>query len=159
LIHGSAGYTLPTAGWKQKATSTRSVKMVFAVQPGAILVVGDSFGAGSEVTDTDTWPAQLENKVGTRVLNAAVGGYGIDQSVLRAEELIPQLKPKMLIVQTNLAYGISSNRMSTAGGAPKPYFIGKLKFMNTPVPRGVSGAVDIGLRAQSLATPIWSNTP
>jgi hypothetical protein len=118
------------------------------VQPGAILVVGDSFGAGSEVDDDDTWPAQLENKVGTRVLNAAVGGYGIDQSVLRAEDLLPRLKPKMLIVQTNLAYGISSNRMSTAGGAPKPYFMvedGKLRLKNEPVPHGVSANVNIGL--------------
>jgi hypothetical protein len=118
------------------------------VQPGAVLVVGDSFGAGSEVDDADTWPAQLEKKLGTHVLNAAIGGYGIDQSFLRAEDLVPRLKPKMLILQTNLAYGISSNRMSTAGGAPKPYFIvedGKLKLMNSPVPHGVSHTIDIGL--------------
>jgi hypothetical protein len=44
------------------------------VEPGAILLVGDSFGAGSEVDDPDSWPAQLERKIGTRVLNAAVGG-------------------------------------------------------------------------------------
>ena len=58
----------------------------------------------------------------------------------------------MLIVQTNLAYGISSNQMSTAGGAPKPYFIvenGKLKLMNSPVPLGVSHTVNIG-KARSV---------
>jgi hypothetical protein len=117
------------------------------LQQGAILLVGDSFGGGSEVTDTDSWPARLENRVGTQVLNAAVGGYGIDQIVLRAEDLVQRLKPKMLIVETNLAFGISLNRMSTYSGAPKPYFMpedGKLVLMNEPVPHGVSSSVDIG---------------
>src|SRR5262249_32566425 len=123
------------------------------LESGAILVVGDSFGAGSEVDDTDSWPAQLENMVGSRVLNAAVGGYGLDQIVLRAEYLVPRLKPKMVIVETNLAYGISSNRMSTASGAPKPYFVvegGKLKLMNPPVPHGLSQTIDLGLARSVL---------
>jgi len=117
------------------------------LQQGAILLVGDSFGGGSEVNDADAWPARLENMVGTRVLNAAVGGYGVDQTVLHAEDLVQRLKPRMLLVETNLAFGISLNRMSIYSGAPKPYFMpedGKLTLMNEPVPRGVSHSIDIG---------------
>jgi hypothetical protein len=49
----------------------------------AILAVGDSYTAGSEVLDADTWPAQLEKMLGRRVINAGVMGYGVDQSVLK----------------------------------------------------------------------------
>jgi hypothetical protein len=124
-----------------------SSSQVVPAQPGAILVVGDSFGGGSGVGDSDTWPARLEDLVGTPVLNAAVGGYGIDQSVLRAEDLLQRFKLKMLIVETNLAFGISLNQLSVYTGAPKPYFMpedGKLTLRNVPVPRGVSRGADIG---------------
>src|SRR3954471_16423556 len=39
---------------------------------GAILAVGDSFTAGSEVADTESWPAYLEAMLGEPVLNAGV---------------------------------------------------------------------------------------
>jgi hypothetical protein len=124
-----------------------SAGQVVPLQQGAILVVGDSFAVGSEVVDADAWPAQLEQMTGTRVINAAVGGYGFDQIVLRAEDLVPRLKPKMLLVQSNLAFGITLNRVSISSGAPKPYFVpqdGKLVLKNEPVPRGVSRSIDIG---------------
>jgi len=52
-----------------------------------ILAVGDSSAFGDEVEDEDeqSWPAHLEHRLGRRVGNAGVGGYGIDQAVLRAE--------------------------------------------------------------------------
>lgn len=58
------------------------------VRPSAlppILAVGDSTAFGDEVEDHQSWPAQLELRLGRRVQNAGVGGYGIDQVVLRAE--------------------------------------------------------------------------
>ncbi len=84
---------------------------------------------------------------GTQVINAGVGGYGFDQIVLRAEDLLPRLKPRILLVQTRLGFGISLNRMSIYGGAPKPYFVvrdGKLVLENEPVPRVAGGREDIG---------------
>lgn len=117
------------------------------LQQRAILVVGDSFATGAEVDDGETWPAVLERQIGMQVINAAVGGYGFDQIVLRAEDLVPRLRPRMLLVQTNLTFELSLNRMSVLAGAPKPYFIpqdGKLVLKNEPVPRGVSRSMDIG---------------
>ena len=124
-----------------------SSREIVPLQEGAILVVGDSFGLGSDVMDAETWPAQLEKMTGTQVINAAVGGYGLDQTVLRAEDLLPLLRPKVLLVQTNLHFGISLNRMNIFAGAPKPYFVsldGRLTLKNQPVPRGVSRSIDIG---------------
>lgn len=64
----------------------------------SILAAGDSFTFGDEVGDEETWPAHLESVLGRRVLNAGVSGYGLDQTVLRAEELIRQYRPSTLIV-------------------------------------------------------------
>lgn len=124
-----------------------SNSQIVPLQQGAILVVGDSFAGGSDVNDGETWPAYLEKLTGIQVINAAAGGYGFDQIVLRAEDLLPKLNPKILLVQTNLAFGISLTRMSVASGAPKPYFVpqeGRLILKNEPVPRSARRAVNIG---------------
>ena len=39
--------------------------------PGSVLAVGDSYTAGSEVVNEDTWPAQLERALGIRVIMPA----------------------------------------------------------------------------------------
>jgi len=91
-----------------------------AIRPGAVLAVGDSFTEGWEVNDGETWPAYLERQTGKPVLNAGVGGYGTDQTILRAEQLLPIVKPKVLIV------GFLELDILRAGhshfGSPKPYF-------------------------------------
>jgi hypothetical protein len=120
---------------------------VVPLQQRAILVVGDSFGAGGEVADDESWPAQLERLTGTQIINAAVGGYGLDQIVLRAEMLLPLLHPRMLLVQSRLEYGNSVDRMAVSGGTPKPYFRikdDKLVLQNHPVPRIASSSHDLG---------------
>jgi len=53
-----------------------------------VLAVGDSGAFGDEVEDNQSWPAHLERRLGRRVGNAGVGGYGIDQVVLRAERRV-----------------------------------------------------------------------
>ena len=52
------------------------------------LAVGDSFTFGADVSDEETWPAALERETGRRVVNAGVAGFGLDQTVLRAEQLV-----------------------------------------------------------------------
>jgi hypothetical protein len=122
---------------------------IVPLQRGAILAVGDSFLAGSEVSDRDSWPARLEKIVGTQVVNLGVGGYGIDQSVLRAEQLVPVLKPRVLLVEMRFEFGaLIVARMSVYAGATKPYFNvrdGKLVARNSPVPPHASSARDLGL--------------
>jgi len=62
------------------------------------LAVGDSFAFGDGVDDEDSWPAILERLSGQRVVNAAVPGFGLDQAVLRAEQLAPVYTPETIIV-------------------------------------------------------------
>jgi hypothetical protein len=105
------------------------------ISPGAILAVGDSYTAGSQVRDDETWPAQLGQRLGERVLNAGVGGYGVDQIVLNAERLLAIVKPRAVIV------GIHEDAIQRTTyktfSTPKPYFIeegGNWVLKNQPVP-------------------------
>jgi hypothetical protein len=91
------------------------------IRTGGILAVGDSFTEGfDEVRDAGTWPAQLEKIMGTPVVNAGVAGYATDQIILRAEQILPIVKPKTLIVGFT-EVDIYRAALSEAG-APKPYF-------------------------------------
>jgi hypothetical protein len=137
----SDSYTAGEHGFRMPGTER------VPIQQGQILMVGDSFGVGSEVSDSESWPAQLEHRIGTQVINAGVGGYALDQIVLRTEEIAPIVKPRMILVQARLEYGLSVDRMSRFGGTPKPYFSiedGKLALKNEPVPRLASSIRDIG---------------
>jgi hypothetical protein len=64
----------------------------------SILAVGDSAAFGDEVDDGDTWPAQLEQRLQRRVLNAGMSAYGIDQAVLRAERLVPRFDSSIVVL-------------------------------------------------------------
>jgi hypothetical protein len=86
------------------------------------------------VKDHESWPAFLEGLIHAPVVNGGVFGYGTDQIVLRAEQLLPIVKPKILIVGF-LEYDIFRSA-HTDFGAPKPYFTlqnGKLHF-HPPTP-------------------------
>lgn len=47
---------------------------------------------GTAVGNDETWPADLERLTGRRVLYAGVRGYGLDQIVVRAERMVPELR-------------------------------------------------------------------
>lgn len=101
-----------------------------------ILVAGDSYAMGAEVDDDSSWPAYLETALARRVLNAGVPGYGIDQTVLRAERLVPLYKPETLIVGL-IADDVDRARMHILWGLRKPYFEianGALVLRNVPLP-------------------------
>jgi hypothetical protein len=111
--------------------------------PGApILAIGDSFTFGDQVSDAETWPAALERLSQTRVINGGVVGYGIDQSYLRAMELMDKYKPTVLIFSF-IADDIHRAELSQRTGVPKPYFElmdGKLEMRTAHVkePEGKS---------------------
>jgi hypothetical protein len=121
----------PVLGWGMRAgvkadgfnTLEHGVRANFGetgLRTGGVLAVGDSFTAGSEVRDEESWPAQLERLIGEPVINGAIGGYGTDQIVLRAEQLIPVVRPHTVIL------GVLVDDIRRAGfsslGQPKPYF-------------------------------------
>ncbi len=104
--------------------------------PGAILAVGDSFTYGTDVGDRESWPAHLERLIGSPVINAGVPGYGTDQIALRAETLLPILKPSILVVSF-YQHDFDRAGMKVYGGGGKPYFTvenGSAVLHNVPVP-------------------------
>jgi hypothetical protein len=84
-----------------------------------ILAVGSSFTLGWGLDAEASWPAQLERELNqgaapegrVRVLNSAVTGYNLAQLRVLTEELLPELKPELVIV------GISTR---SAGGLGEP---------------------------------------
>lgn len=106
-----------------------------------VLAVGDSFTFGLEAGDEETWPALLEVQLRTRVVNAGVTAYGFDQVVLRAEALVPELRPDLLIVCL-VADDVNRCQYSYRWGSRKPWFVldesaqGGLRLQGRPVPAG-----------------------
>ncbi len=56
---------------------------LFAGAEPAVAAYGDSFTAGDEVEDDETWAYFLSQRLGARVANYGVGGYGTDQALLK----------------------------------------------------------------------------
>src|ERR1700761_2815570 len=64
----------------------------------AVLATGDSFTEGDEVGDDETWPSYLQARLGRRGVNGGVSAYGLDQTVLRAEQAAASVHPAALVV-------------------------------------------------------------
>ena len=98
--------------------------------------MGDSFTYGDEVRDEEAWPAQLQRITGRRVLNGGVTGYGFDQIVLRAEQLVDVHKPSVVIVGF-IADDIRRTEMCRMWWRDKPWFAiegDELVLKGVPVP-------------------------
>ena len=122
----------PVLGWTNKSvnynedgytTIEYGVRKNFdetTIRTGGMLATGDSFTEGWEVKDHESWPAFVEKLTSIPVVNAGTGGYGSDQTILRAEQMLPIVKPKLLLI------GFHEVAITRAGysvfGAPKPYF-------------------------------------
>jgi lysophospholipase L1-like esterase len=114
-----AGHSSPGTAIEVDGRRATGAPPVTAGAP--ILAVGDSFTFGAEVDDRETWPAQLQQLAGRRVINAGVSGYGFDQIVLRAEALAPLYKPEAIVVAF-IADDIRRTEMRRLWSADKPYF-------------------------------------
>lgn len=86
------------------------------------LVVGDSFTFGDGVDDGDAWPAVLQRLSGARVVNAGMAGFGVDQAVLRAEQLAEVYAPDTIVLGF-IPHDVLRCEMSYWSGHPKPYFV------------------------------------
>jgi len=107
-----------------------------------ILALGDSFTFGDEVDDVDSWPAQLEARLARPVLNGGVFGYGLDQMVLRGEQLLAgPASAADLVILSVLPEDVLRCEFSYRY-AWKPYFAvegGRLALRNVPVPEPHEG--------------------
>lgn len=100
-----------------------------------VLVVGDSFTFGDQVSDTETWPSQLERLLNKPVVNGGVFAYGTDQTYLRLKSLLTRYKPQTIIFSF-IRQDIARCEYTISYGLNKPYFIiedNSLKLMNVPV--------------------------
>ena len=112
----------------------------------AILAVGETATLGFNIDDGETWPAQLAALLQEPVLNGATWNWGLDQIVLRAEELITLLHPKTLLV-TLRPESVAETNYETYFLGYKPYFNvvdGRLRLTGVPVPKMGEHARDIG---------------
>ena len=101
-----------------------------------VLATGDSYTQGDEVANGQTWPAHLQGLLRRRTINAGVAAYGIDQTVLRTEQLAATIKPSLIVVGF-IADDLRRAEMSRTWGAEKPYFTlsgAELVLHNVPVP-------------------------
>ena len=81
-------HAISTNGWWQSnnlgARARRDTASTVAPGTTRMLVFGDSFAAGSRVTQESAWPAVLEAaEPGLEVVNLGVDGYSLAQSLLR----------------------------------------------------------------------------
>jgi hypothetical protein len=113
------------------------------VLSGGILAVGSSFTAGSEVKDSETWPAQLQRITSRNVNNGGQGNYSADQIIMIGEQLLPVIHPQVLVVDL-IPDNIAGVKYSWYAW-PKPYFTveqGALVQHNVPVPKAPEFAVN-----------------
>ncbi len=77
-------------------TSPRSRQRIISEEH--VLVLGDSVSVGVGVEAEQTYPSLLEDKLGKRVLNASVTGYGIVDYVEVLGHIAGNFKPQLVIV-------------------------------------------------------------
>jgi lysophospholipase L1-like esterase len=160
-VHTMAKYD-PTVGWtiapnvrskseRQSFTTDELGTRQPSAEPrplpkGGILAVGDSFTAGSEVSDEESWPAILEKMLDIPVVNSAAGAWGSDQIVLQAERMIGIAQPRTIVVSF-FWQDILRAEYRIYGGAHKPYFLPSkdtVELRNSPVPHFTGNSREIG---------------
>jgi hypothetical protein len=104
-----------------------------------ILAIGDSFTEGYLVGNDETWPSNLQRLTGRPVINAGVRAYGLDQVVLRAERIVPEVKPDAIVLGF-IPDDVERTELYIRDNRPKPYFVlsdkapDGLELRNVPVP-------------------------
>lgn len=95
-----AGYSSPTDHLNRQALrSRREYAPLAPIGTLRVAAFGDSFVYGNEVADADAWCAVLESSSrGIEVLNYGVGGYGLDQALLRFTHEGMELHPEVVLI-------------------------------------------------------------
>jgi hypothetical protein len=94
--------------------------------PIDVLVVGDSFTFGEQVSDNETWPACLERKLGRGVDNGGMFGYGTAQALRRASLKLAEKSYTTLVLSTLVAPrdgNFERDRLNYRQGFPRPAVI------------------------------------
>ena len=101
-----------------------------------ILLLGDSFTFGDEVSDNDTYAHYLQEMIpGAEIINMGVHGYGHDQMLILLEEEGVKYKPDIVLLGF-VPIDMSRNLLQFRSYA-KPKFVvtsGNLQLTGSPVP-------------------------
>lgn len=124
--------------------------------PDGILVVGDSYAFGAQVSDWETWPSCLERQSGIPVYNAGVSGYGAAQSVRRAQVLTEDQRYGEVIWEILVGHDFERDRLNYKSGFAKPSVIresGEVKWsgVSDPMRKGTKYNPDPPSRPVSFA--------
>ena len=112
--------------------------------PSCLSLYGDSFTYSDEVDHEHAWGNLLAKKMGCRVANRGVGGYGTDQALLRFRRHADDRSKVMLLgfATVNIQRNVNSFRALVVGKSPfsfKPRFTvgadGELSLVPMPLPK------------------------
>ena len=95
----------------------------------SILFLGDSFTHGWGVPAEQTFAHRATRAVGGEARNAGVSGWGCAAMILQAEELIPRLRPAVVVAQASTWLAPRSQALEAPGRwgrIPVPYFVGSV---------------------------------
>ena len=75
-----------------------SRKSIYDPKNAKIVSIGDSYVFCRQVSDENTWQNKLSKKIDSSILNYGVGNYGIDQAILRMDNIfIPKESEYMIL--------------------------------------------------------------
>jgi hypothetical protein len=101
-----------------------------------VLVLGDSFTFGEEVSDHETFPFYLQKMMpDSEVLNFGIHGYGHDQMLIYLQEEGSKYHPDIVVL--GFVYGDMKRNLLKFRDYAKPKFVlvpDGLKLTNVPVP-------------------------
>lgn len=134
-LHPATNVTITTN--LQGFRSTHDYSRPNHTQRPRIMVLGDSFAFGLEVSDSETYAYYLQEMLPeVDVLNLGMGGYGLDQILLLLQQEGAKYKPDVVIL--GFVYLDMYRDRMTFFGAAKPMFTisnHRLRLTNVPVPR------------------------
>lgn len=92
------------------------------VSKSSALAIGDSFTFGDGVDNDKSWPSCLERRLGKRVVNAGVNGYGVAQALLRGEILLEKLESvDTVILSVLVGHDVDRDTLEYRSGRARPY--------------------------------------
>lgn len=93
--------------------------------PACASAYGDSFVWGDDVALSEGWVEQMARKLGCRVANFAVSGYGTDQALVRFRRNKADAAPVTLlgIFPENLMRNVNQYRGFLFGAPPDPHWV------------------------------------
>jgi hypothetical protein len=131
-IPGAQGYWRVTPGLEVPVRyDENGLRVPVGVPVGApgrrprVLALGCSYTVGASCRAEQTYPYLVASALGGEAENAAEGGYGLAQMVVRGRGLIPRLKPDYVLAQCS-DWLVSRSQTQTApsliGRVPTPYY-------------------------------------